>query len=281
MDRLPSCAAHVPPVSLPFVAHSLRRRRHLGGILVVMAVLATGAVTLVGAEGAVAAPSGFAPSAGLAAPPSAAATPIDVAMVPGLASARAALRADTLLLTVATEGNEARYRVREQLARLEFPNDAVGITRTVSGSILVTTEGEILPGGSRFVIRLADLVSDSDRRDNFLRRNTLATESFPDAVFVPTGFRELPTPLPTSGEARFLLDGNLTIRDVTRPVTWQVGAAFENGAVIGRAETRFTFGEMELEVPRVGSVLSIRDDIRLEYDFRLFPAGSVSGGGAP
>ncbi len=181
------------------------------------------------------------------------------------------LLADTLLLTVAEEGNEARYRVREQLARLEFPNDAVGATGTIFGSILVTSEGEILPGGSRFVIRLADLTSDSDRRDNFLRRNTLATESFPDAIFIPTGFRELPSPLPTSGEARFLLDGDLTIRDVTRPVTWQVGAAFENGAVIGRAETRFTFEEMGLEVPRVGSVLSIRDDIRLEYDFRLVP----------
>jgi len=198
----------------------------------------------------------------------------------GLSLPTSAASADTLLLTVAEEGNRARYRVREQLARLEFPNDAVGETRSVAGSMLVTSDGEILRGGSRFVIRLADLESDSDRRDNYLRRNTLATDEYPDAVFVPTGFRELPSPIPTSGEARFLLDGELTIRDVTRPVTWQVGAEFAGGAVIGRAETRFTFDEMGLTVPRVGSVLSIREDIRLEFDFRLVPMGG-SGAGAP
>jgi polyisoprenoid-binding protein YceI len=192
------------------------------------------------------------------------------------ADALGAVQADTLLLTVAEQGNVARYRVREQLARLDFPNDAVGETSSISGSLMVTTEGQILREGSRFVIKLADLASDADRRDNYLRRNTLATDEYPDAVFVPTGFRELPTPIPTSGEARFLLDGELTIRDVTRPVTWQVGAEFAGGAVIGRAETSFTFEEMGLTVPSVGSVLSIRDDIRLEFDFRLVPLGSTS-----
>ena len=195
-----------------------------------------------------------------------------------LAPSTSAVSADTLLLTVAEEGNRARYRVREQLARLEFPNDAVGETSSVAGSLLVTSDGEILREGSRFVIRLADLESDSDRRDNYLRRNTLATDEYPDAVFVPTGFRELPSPIPTSGEARFLLDGELTIRDVTRPVTWQVGAEFAGGAVLGRAETTFTFDEMGLTVPRVGSVLSIREDIRLEFDFRLVPMGVTDGG---
>jgi polyisoprenoid-binding protein YceI len=187
---------------------------------------------------------------------------------------RATPAADTVLLVVAEEGNRARYRVREQLARLDFPNDAVGETSTVSGSLMVTPEGEIVRAGSRFVIRLADLASDADRRDNYLRRNTLGTEEYPDAVFIPTGFRDLPSPLPATGEASFLLEGELTIRDVTRPVSWQVDAEFSNGAVLGRAETRFTFADMGLTVPTVGSVLSIRDDIRLEYDFRLVPAGS-------
>jgi polyisoprenoid-binding protein YceI len=200
--------------------------------------------------------------------------------IPGLALRTSVVPADTLLLTVAEEGNRARYRVREQLARLEFPNDAVGETGSISGSLLVTSDGEILREGSRFVIRLADLESDSDRRDNYLRRNTLATDEYPDAVFVPTGLRELPSPIPTSGEARFLLDGDLTIRDVTRPVTWRVGAEFAGGAVIGRAETTFTFDEMGLTVPRVGSVLSIREDIRLEFDFRLVPLGITGAGEA-
>jgi hypothetical protein len=39
--------------------------------------------------------------------------------------------------------------------------------------------------------------------------------------------------------------------------------------VRGRAETSFTFEEFGLEIPRVRSVLSVVNEIRLEYDFRL------------
>ncbi len=180
---------------------------------------------------------------------------------------------DTLVFVVAEEGNEARYRVREQLARLDFPNDAVGRTSGVQGRIMVTSDGEVIAAASRFVIDLASLESDSDRRDNFLRRNTLGTAEYPEAIFVPREVRGLAFPLTPGQETEFVLVGDMTIRAVTRPVEWRVGAEVLDGGMLGRAETRFTFGDFELEVPRVGSVLSIRDEIRLEFDFRL-----VSGG---
>lgn len=182
--------------------------------------------------------------------------------------------ADTFHLVAAPEGNRARYRVREQLARLDFPNDAVGETSSVSGTIMVTPTGEIVRGASLFVIRLADMASDQDRRDNFLRRNTLETDTYPEATFVPTAFQGLTFPLPESGPVRFQLVGDFTVRDVTRSITWEVEAETAGGAVLGQARTTFTFGEMGLTIPRVGSVLSIRDEIRLEYDFRLQPAGN-------
>lgn len=181
------------------------------------------------------------------------------------------VQADTVLFTVATGGNTARYRVREQLASLDFPNDAVGETSGIEGRLMVTSGGEVLAAGSRFVIRLSELQSDSDRRDNYLRRNTLDTENHPEAVFLPTSFRGLSSPLPATGEASFELLGQLVIRGNSFPVTWRVRAEFENGAVLGRAETTFTFEQAGLQVPRVASVLSIREDIRLEYDFRLTP----------
>ena len=170
-------------------------------------------------------------------------------------------------------GNVARFRVREQLARIPFPNDAVGEIQTVSGSLAVTTDGVLIPGASRFVIRVADLATDQDRRDNFLRRNTLNTEAYPDVIFQPTALEGITFPLPEQGNVSFRIVGALTVRDRTVPATWNVGAAMVQGEVRGRAEARFTFDQLGLEIPRVGSVLSIVDDIRLEYDFRLRPAG--------
>jgi polyisoprenoid-binding protein YceI len=173
---------------------------------------------------------------------------------------------------VAPQQNEARYLVREQLARLDFPNDAVGRTGAVSGGIVVQPDGTIVAGESRFVIDMTSLESDSDRRDNYVRRNTLQTEAHPTVTFVPRRFEGLELPLAANGASRFRLMGDLTVRGITRSVTWDVTATLANRAIRGEARTSFTFAEFDITKPRVASVLSVADDIRLEYTFFLVPA---------
>ena len=175
-------------------------------------------------------------------------------------------------LVVAPHGNEARYRVREQLAGIDFPSDAVGATSAVTGGLAFDASGAVVRDQSRFTIDLSTLKTDSDRRDNYVRRNTLQTEQHAQAVFVPTQVRGLRFPLAAAGDVAFQLIGDLTIRGVTRPVTWDVSATISNGSLSGEAKTQFTFADFELTKPRVRSVLSVDDDIRLEYTFFLIPA---------
>src|SRR5581483_9748652 len=61
-------------------------------------------------------------------------------------------------LVIAPQGNEARYRVREQLASFDFPSDAVGATQNVTGGILVGLDGKVVPDSSRFDVDLRTLV---------------------------------------------------------------------------------------------------------------------------
>ncbi|MCS7220644.1 MAG: YceI family protein [Anaerolineae bacterium] len=163
--------------------------------------------------------------------------------------------------------NEARYRVREQLVGLSLPNDAVGVTREITGTIVARTDGTILAAESRVQVDLRTLKSDESRRDDFIRRNTLQTDRFPFAVFVPTEIRGLALPLPESADVEFQLIGDLTIRDVTRQVTWEVKARIEGGEATGQATTSFPFAMFNLTQPRVPVVLSVEDNIRLELDF--------------
>ena len=182
------------------------------------------------------------------------------------------VRQQAIRYTVANVGNEARYRVRVHLARMVFPNDAVGRTNQVTGAIVIGTDGTIIREGSSFTVDLTSIQSDNQRRDGFIRRNTLKTDSFPKAIFVPTAARGLPATLPATGETTFELTGDLTIHGVTRPATWQVKAARStSGTVTGSATTSFRFGDYDMTIPKVGMVLSVDDKITLEYDFTLQP----------
>jgi polyisoprenoid-binding protein YceI len=187
--------------------------------------------------------------------------------IPALAQDRAPVR-----YGVVAEESEVRYRVREQLVGLNFPNDAVGATSTVEGGVAFDGQGRVMPSDSRFTIDLRTLRSDEARRDNYLRRNTLETERYPTVTFVPTEARRLPFPLPQTGSAPLELVGDLTVKDATRRVTWEATATFEGPRVRIRARTAFRFGDFGLRVPRVSVVLSVEDDIKLEADLVLRPS---------
>ena len=183
------------------------------------------------------------------------------------AAAKAA--ATPMRFVIGATGNEARYRVREQLVGVDLPNDAVGKTGQVTGIILAYPDGRIVRDSSRVVVNLTGLKSDKDRRDGFLQRRTLETEKYPTVEFVPTAIRGVIGGLPASGSATFELLGDITVHGVTRPTVWQVSARAEGRDVAGTATTAFTFKDVGLEQPRVPVVLSVADTIKLEYDFRF------------
>lgn len=177
---------------------------------------------------------------------------------------------ETVTLTLVPGASTANYRVREQLAGQNLPGDAVGKTSDLSGQIVGKTDGSILAADSKFVVNLATLQSDQSMRDGFIQRSVLNTAQFPNATFVPTAATGLPTTLPPTGEVSFQLTGDLTIRDVTKTVTWDATCQ-PTSATQGtcHARTTFTFADFKLEQPRVPRVLSIADDIVLEVDVTL------------
>src|SRR5262245_27636584 len=188
----------------------------------------------------------------------------------------ATLPADTGRYVLAPQGTEARYRVREQLAGIDFPSDAIGKTSKVECQIVVNAKGAVVPEQSKFTVDMASLVTDSDRRNGYVRRTTLQTDQFATAVFVPREFRGLRFPMAANAEVKFQMVGDLTIRDQTRPVTWDVTAKLVQGAITGQANTKFTFADFAMTKPRVRSVLSVEDDIKLELDFRLVRPGATN-----
>jgi polyisoprenoid-binding protein YceI len=169
-----------------------------------------------------------------------------------------------------TEGTTARYKVREQLAGINFPSDAVGTTQTVTGTIVINPDGSLDAKQSKLTVDLRTIKSDQQMRDGFVQSRTLETDKFPFIEFVPTRAEGLPKPLPAAMQAQagFKLIGDMTLHGVTKEVTWTVIATFGADQVAGRATTTLAFADFKMTKPSLARLMSVDDKIELEIEFR-------------
>ncbi len=200
--------------------------------------------------------------------PQPAAAPAPAAPQPGAATQPSTTPGTpAVALKLDGQNSEARYVVNETLANRPLPSDAIGTTKAVSGTLAFDSKGQVVPGQSKIVVNVQNLTSNANGRDNYLRRNTLKTDQYPDVTFMLRSTEGMPFPLPSSGTISFKLLGDLTVRDATTPVVWNVSATMNGGAAEGKASTSFTFADVKLDKPSVALVLSVADTIRLEIDF--------------
>ncbi|MGD0964175.1 MAG: YceI family protein [Candidatus Acidiferrales bacterium] len=173
----------------------------------------------------------------------------------------------------AVSGTSATYRVREQLAGLNFPDDAVGSTDLVTGGLVILPDGSVDSARSKLTIDLRNLKSDQDMRDGYVKNRTLETDKFPTAEFVAKRLQGVPSPLPApdrpTGQTGFQLVGDLTVHGITKEVTLSGYATYSKDLVAGRAMTDFTFSTFGLTKPSLARLLSVDDKIQLEINFRL------------
>jgi len=196
---------------------------------------------------------------------------------PALPAEHAVPQGRPFRLVLAPTGNEARWRVRERLASFDFPNDAVGTTHDVGGAIVVGADGQPDSTASKITVNLTTLQSDRAMRDRYIKGRTLEVDRYPTAVLVPTRFLRMRTPLPDTGTFTFEIAGNLTVHGVTKPTTWLVTAVGKDGGYTGTAATRVTFEDFGMAQPRVPILLSIEDEINLEFQFALVRDSSWHG----
>ncbi len=170
---------------------------------------------------------------------------------------------------IVAEGSTARYLVREQLARLDAPNDAIGSTSHIEGYIQFDHNGIVQEDESRIRVDLQTLRSDKSRRDRYLRENSLESDKFPFADILVRATTGLEWPPPTDGHATFQLVGDMTIHGITAPETCDVDILFSPGEIAGKARTSFTFDTFSMKIPRLFFILSVDNEIRLELDLVL------------
>jgi polyisoprenoid-binding protein YceI len=156
------------------------------------------------------------------------------------------------------------YRVKEQLASLSSPNEAVGRSSAVTGTMRVA--GDTVEA-VKVEADLTQLTSDEGRRDNAIRMRGLESERFPTATL------ELAEPLqlaaaPVQGEAvQGRGKGRLTVHGVTREVDLDLQGLWSGSTIQVAGQLPVRMSDFQIEPPRFGPVVSIEDS--LAVDFKL------------
>ena len=162
-------------------------------------------------------------------------------------------------------GTFVGFRVREELAGIG-EIDAVGRTPEVQGALTIdgTTVTTV-----EVVADLAVLTTDDSRRDGKVR-GALGTSDFPTATFRLTEPIDLGAIADAGEPVAVDAVGELTIRDVTRPVTFPLEARLVDDIVVVVGSLRIEFADYGVQVPTAPIVLSADDfgDIELQLFFR-------------
>ena len=169
----------------------------------------------------------------------------------------------TLHFVVVPEESEATYIAREKLSELPLSSNAVGKTRAVSGDIFLTSEGLATEQSSVLRVDLSTLESDEERRDNYIKRNTLQTDTFPFAEFVVDEVQGFPTDYSDGEEVGLTLTGRMTIRETELPLTLQVKARQSGDTLTAVADTEFNMTDFGLDPPQLAFV-SVEDGVQLQ-----------------
>lgn len=175
---------------------------------------------------------------------------------------------------VDTAASQASYIVNEEffseaLSKLGIEAGktvVVGTTPGVTGQIQINPDAPDIVQAAQFTVDMTGLATDQNRRDEWLIENAITTGLFPQATFVATSASGLPEALTEGEEISFDLTGDLTVRDVTNSVTFQVTAVLSANSIEGTATLPLKLTDFGITPPDFANTLTVADEFTIEVD---------------
>lgn len=150
------------------------------------------------------------------------------------------------------------YAVREVL----LGNDQItrGRTSSVEGEFqLYMQNGRVSIALSNLQVDLRTLMTDNSVRDQALRKNWLESDKYPRAIFVANAVEALPMDAVLGQPYSFQVSGDLTIRNITRNVTFNVTVTANEQSLTGEGTTVIAMKDFGFAPPNIAGKTIVSD----------------------
>jgi polyisoprenoid-binding protein YceI len=154
------------------------------------------------------------------------------------------------------------YRVKEQLAFLDSPNEAVGRSTAVTGTMEVT--GDTVEK-VRIEADLTRLTSNETRRDNAIRQRGLESERYPTATLELAEPIKLATAPLEGQEVSGQGMGRLTVHGITREIDLDLRGRWSGSTIQVVGQLPVKMSDYQIQAPRFGPVVSIDDSAAVDF----------------
>jgi polyisoprenoid-binding protein YceI len=153
---------------------------------------------------------------------------------------------------------------------------AVGTTQAISGHFVLDSTGSTPTlGENAFTVQLNTLTSNQKKRDDYLREvrdDGPSFDAYPEATFKATSMtRQLArgdAGSPGEGEnLLYELAGTLTIRDITKRVSFDLKGRVAGDTLTGVGTTRVLLSDFGIGPIAFADILSVADPIEIEVVF--------------
>ncbi len=173
-----------------------------------------------------------------------------------------------VLYRIVPEESEVRFEIDEILRGA--PTLVVGTTNQIAGDFIVDFANLGASELGTLRINVRTLRTPEDRRDRAIRSRILesASDEYEFTTFEPVNLVGLPESVEMGQPAAFQIVGNLTIRNITREVTFDAELTLAApDRVEGTAVTVIQRPDYELTIPSVPFVASVDEDVLLGITF--------------
>lgn len=140
----------------------------------------------------------------------------------------------------------------------------VGTTPGVTGQIQLNPNNPDLLESAQFTVDMRGLATDQDRRDKWLRENAIESDVFPAATFTAVSATGLPAAITDGESVSFQLNGDLTVRDATKNVTFDVTASISGDTLAGTATLALNITDFGIDPPSFANTLTVADPFTIE-----------------